>query len=82
VLRHAGGCGADVVVRVHDYLDLCIKNSRAGARAHDADGPVDGNGVRGMRERAGAVGGSLQAGPTPDGAGWTVRARLPLGRRS
>jgi signal transduction histidine kinase len=82
VLRHAGGCGADVVVRVHDDLDLCIGNCAAGVPAQDADSPVDGNGVRGMRERAGAVGGSLQAGPTPDGSGWTVRARLPLGRRS
>jgi signal transduction histidine kinase len=41
------------------------------------DGPVGGNGLRGMRERAAAVGGELTAGPGP-GGGFRVRARLPL----
>ncbi len=36
-----------------------------------------GNGLRGMRERVAAVGGQLQLASTP-GAGFTVRARLPL----
>jgi signal transduction histidine kinase len=36
-----------------------------------------GAGVRGMRERAEALGGSLHAGPGPDG-GWRVEAALPL----
>jgi len=36
-----------------------------------------GNGVRGMTERAFAVGGSLSAGPRA-GGGWSVRALLPL----
>src|SRR5205823_6187848 len=33
-------------------------------------------GLIGMRERATAVGGSFDAGPTPDG--WRVHCRLPL----
>jgi signal transduction histidine kinase len=37
-----------------------------------------GNGLTGMRERATAVGGTLEAGPKPDG-GFRVTARLPLG---
>ncbi|MGP4028507.1 sensor histidine kinase [Actinomadura sp. 3N407] len=37
-----------------------------------------GGGVRGMRERARALGGELTAGPGPDG-GFLVRARLPHG---
>jgi signal transduction histidine kinase len=41
-----------------------------------ADG--SGNGLRGMRERAAAVGGSVEAGPARERGGWTVRAFLPL----
>ncbi len=45
------------------------------------DGPgqgwgAPGSGVRGMRQRARALGGDLTAGPGPDG-GFVVRARLP-----
>ena len=36
-----------------------------------------GAGVRGMRERAEALGGTLHAGPGPEG-GWRVEATLPL----
>ena len=36
-----------------------------------------GNGIAGMRERAAALGGSLEAGPKPEG-GFRVVARLPL----
>jgi signal transduction histidine kinase len=35
-----------------------------------------GLGIRGMRERATAVGGTLEAGPTPEG-GFRVVARVP-----
>ncbi|QFG19816.1 sensor histidine kinase [Actinomadura sp. WMMB 499] len=41
------------------------------------DGDGTGNGLRGMRERAAAVGGELTAGPGP-GGGFRVWARLPL----
>jgi signal transduction histidine kinase len=36
-----------------------------------------GHGLTGMRERANAVGGSLHAGPAPDGT-YGLDARLPL----
>jgi signal transduction histidine kinase len=36
-----------------------------------------GNGIRGMRDRAAALGGQLTAGPRP-GGGFRVRAQLPL----
>jgi signal transduction histidine kinase len=36
-----------------------------------------GNGIAGMRERAAALGGDLEAGPRP-GGGFRVRARLPV----
>jgi signal transduction histidine kinase len=38
-----------------------------------------GSGIAGMRERAAAVGGRLDAGPRPEG-GFAVTARLPCGR--
>ncbi|MDQ0714958.1 signal transduction histidine kinase [Streptomyces luteogriseus] len=41
-----------------------------------ADGETPGSGIRGMRERAHALGGELTAGPGPDG-GFTVRGRIP-----
>ena len=40
-------------------------------------GGMRGHGLEGMRERAGALGGSLDAGPEADG-GFLVAARLPL----
>jgi signal transduction histidine kinase len=51
-----------------------------GAVAHGAHrrSPGTGNGIIGMRERAAALGGDLEAGPRPNG-GFRVRARIPLG---
>jgi signal transduction histidine kinase len=43
-------------------------------------GVSGGNGLIGMRERATVLGGTLDAGPRPDG-GWRVRATFPLKRR-
>jgi len=40
-----------------------------------------GNGIAGMRERATALGGELEAGPQASG-GFRVRARLPLGSQA
>jgi signal transduction histidine kinase len=36
-----------------------------------------GRGIAGMRERASALGGTLEAGPGPEG-GFRVRAQLPV----
>ncbi len=50
-------------------------------RAHDdgcgADGPADGFGLRGMRERVESAGGTLSAGSTP-GRGFEVVATIPV----
>jgi signal transduction histidine kinase len=42
----------------------------------DAIGHGTGNGLRGLRERVGAGGGRLEAGPRESG-GWRVAARIP-----
>jgi signal transduction histidine kinase len=44
--------------------------------AADLVGHGTGNGLRGLRERVGASGGRLDAGPR-DSGGWRVAARIP-----
>jgi signal transduction histidine kinase len=77
VVRHAGPASATVRVRYEPgsvTLEV-VDNGRA--RAGD-QARAGGHGIAGMRERAAAVGGSLQAGPRAEG-GFAVRARLPVG---
>jgi signal transduction histidine kinase len=77
VLRHAGTTTARVrVSRGDDVLLIEVDDDGTGTAPPDESG--SGNGVRGMRERAAAAGGTLEAGPRPDG-GWRVAASLPLG---
>jgi signal transduction histidine kinase len=77
VARHAGPATATVRVGYQpDALVLEIADTGRG-RAAGVAGP-GGHGIAGMRERAAAVGGTLQAGPTAEG-GFLVRARLPYG---
>jgi signal transduction histidine kinase len=90
VARHAGSAAATVRL---DYAPECLTvsvvndRSAAGNRrgpVSDADRVSDpgavngtGSGIIGMRERAAALGGRLEAGPTPNG-GFGVSAWLPL----
>jgi len=77
VMRHAGPARATVLVdRVGDGLDIRIEDDGRGASAA-LDGDVGGHGLAGMRERALALGGSVDAGPRP-GGGFRVRAWLPV----
>ena len=77
VLRHSGARHAQVQVRYRqDSLTLSVADDGSG-QIHD-DGGGGGYGITGMRERAEAVGGSLEARPRP-GGGFVVRANLPLG---
>jgi signal transduction histidine kinase len=74
-LKHAASGPVHVLLRQADgTLDIRVTSSygdRDGPRA-----PGSGAGLTGMRERAALLGGTFVAGP--DGALWTVRARLPL----
>src|SRR3954452_20390998 len=74
VLRHAHAHAASVVVRADDTLTIVVADDGTGP---DRPGAGAGAGVRGMRERAEALGGTLQAGPRSEG-GWRVEATLPL----
>ncbi|WP_148575449.1 sensor histidine kinase [Nocardioides caldifontis] len=78
-LRHGDGSGASVALRLDgDGLEVELEVEVVSAGA-PRPGSVEGRGVTGMRERAAAVGGTLEAGPAPPG--WAVRARLPHGRQ-
>jgi signal transduction histidine kinase len=72
VTRHAGATAAVIRVRP-DRDDVLVEVEDDGTGAPG----TPGNGIRGMGERARALGGSLTTGPGPDG-GFRVRARLPL----
>jgi signal transduction histidine kinase len=74
VLRHSSGHHADVTIGwENDTLTVdVIDNGRADRRRP----PGDGHGLRGMAERAAALGGSCVAGPGRNG-GWQVHTWLP-----
>jgi signal transduction histidine kinase len=75
-LRHSHAKLAHVSVRCADGTVRLEISDDGPARAA---GRVDGSrrGIVGMAERARLLGGTLDAGPTPDG-GFRVRADLPL----
>jgi signal transduction histidine kinase len=76
VVRHAGASTATVLVRyAEDEVTVQVDDD---GRGSGPGSPGTGSGIVGMRERAESVGGSLEAGPRPDGGGFRVRARLPL----
>ncbi|PNG19904.1 sensor histidine kinase [Streptomyces cahuitamycinicus] len=75
VVRHSGSRDARVHL-AHDEGVLRLRVDDDGpATGDDAGG--SGNGLAGMRERAAALGGTIEAGPRPDG-GFRVLAVLPL----
>jgi signal transduction histidine kinase len=73
VVRHAPE--ASVVVTVVVAADLRVDVVADGAVSTAAS---VGNGIRGMQERATALGGAVDAGPRRDAPGWSVSCRLPL----
>jgi signal transduction histidine kinase len=82
-------CGnAEIEVEISDGSGVAATEPDTGVRA-TTDGrgitgewaaASGGRGLPGMRERALAYGGSLTAGPLPDG-GWRISLRLPTERR-
>jgi signal transduction histidine kinase len=77
VVRHAGPATATVRVGYAPGAVVVEIADTGRGRPSGAAGPA-GQGIAGMRERAAAVGGTLEAGPSAEG-GFRVRARLPFG---
>jgi signal transduction histidine kinase len=78
IVRHAEAGSAKVEL-TYGNGDLTLQIDDDGwGPASQAGG---GSGIAGMRDRATALGGELEAGPQPAG-GFRVRARLPLGSQA
>jgi signal transduction histidine kinase len=76
VLRHAGPQATATVHIGYRPDELCLEILDTGTGTAGGVGG-GGHGLAGMRERAAALGGSIQAGPREEG-GFAVRACLPL----
>jgi len=78
IVRHAEAGSAKVEL-TYGNGDLTLQID------DDGEGPAaqagGGSGIAGMRDRATALGGELEAGPQPTG-GFRVRARLPIGSQA
>lgn len=74
-MRHSPGAGISVSVRAEgDMLLIDVLNGRS--QRDQPEAPGAGLGLRGVRERAAALGGEVDAGPTSEG-GFRLSARLP-----
>jgi two-component system sensor histidine kinase UhpB len=72
--RHSGGAPAELDVEAHpEMIVLTVRDRGTG---FDPDHPP-GSGIRGMRERAGLIGATLEIHTSP-GAGVEVYLRVPL----
>ncbi|MEU9117314.1 sensor histidine kinase [Streptomyces sp. NPDC048483] len=77
IVRHSGSRTARVLLRyAPGALEVQVDDDGP-ATAAAGEPAGGGNGLVGMRERAAALGGTVEAGPRPDG-GFRVRARIPL----
>ena len=74
MIRHANASSA--LVRIAAQPDTLTIEVTDNGRARPA-AVTPGHGLRGMAERAAAVGGQLDVGPQAQG-GWRVSAELPL----
>jgi signal transduction histidine kinase len=76
VLRHAGARRVAVEIDAAEALRLTVTDDGRGPTPL-TDEPGEGMGLRGMRDRAEALGGRCSAGPGTDG-GFAVAVELPL----
>jgi signal transduction histidine kinase len=80
VIKHSGASRAHVLID-RQPGEVTVEVVDDGAEASGAGQPGSGNGLRGMRERVTALGGTFSAGRSGD-RGFAVRASLTLGEPS
>ena len=76
-IKHAAPASAEVRVRLGRGSPSSSRSQTMAAAPARCNGASGGHGIAGMRERAALHGGSVDAGPGPEG-GFTVHAHLPL----
>ena len=84
VVRHSGATSARITVTVgaEDLTVTVTDNGRGPGEAGRDDADHGGTGLRGMRERASALGGSVEltdAADSASGGGARLHATLPMG---
>jgi signal transduction histidine kinase len=78
IVRHSGARSARAsAVVAQGVVHIEVEDDGRGVDPDYAD--TDGSGIRGMRERAQALAGTVDIGRGPGGIGTVVRARLPFG---
>jgi signal transduction histidine kinase len=78
VLKHANAGSVRVGVAFHrNQLELEVTDDGTPAAPGTLAAAGAGHGLIGMRERVAVFGGTITAGPQPDG-GWRVHSRLPV----
>jgi signal transduction histidine kinase len=78
VMRHASAQRAEVSVEIAENVEILVRDDGLG---FDRTTPTSGVGLIGMRERAGALGGTLHV-MSQRGAGTSVRLILPIPKPS
>ena len=76
IRKHAGVATASVRVHYAEH-EVVLEVDDNGNGSFKTNGDGSGHGLIGMRERAALYGGTVEAGPRPDG-GFRIRATLPL----
>jgi signal transduction histidine kinase len=78
IVKHAGVADATCALAVQgDWLTLTVQDA---GRGFDPAAPADGLGLAGMKERAAALGGTVEVASAPE-QGTQVQVRLPLRHR-
>jgi signal transduction histidine kinase len=76
--KHAPGADRDLRLGFSpERTTLTVVNGPARAGVEPGVSGGTGMGLLGMRERAALLGGTLRAGPSPTGDGWTVELEIP-----